>query len=749
MSSDKRLITFFLATFLSIYAIQFVMERTGLIPPPAPRKPPALVKTQAEKEKAKGKSDLPEKTLEVAKAKGEPKAEAIAAKGESAAKEKAKAKEPAVPLAEPSELILGSTQKTDEKGYQLELQLDQKGAGVLSVSSARFEAEFEEGKPKARPLQILKPDPLAPPSMALTLIPEGKSGAPSAPDSTELSATGIGLGGAGELPLDLNVWEVVRTDGRVVRPIKKAGTGVEGQEVTFRTSVDSLGVKLTKTFRLFKGEDGFECDLKLESPEKTHTLAYRLFGPHGIPIEGEWYTGTFRDAVIGTVEGSSTIVDTVSASEIVKNSKKGTPERFQKRPLKFAGVENQYFTSVLAPNPTPKDDSERWDAESTTVLLHDHPEDPQKSDIVVEVRSRPVQIGPNVAVTHAYRVFAGPKTVTALTPFGAEDLASYRKSNWIPFATFFSRAIITPMLDFTYGVTERVAALFGGKRGNYGVAIIMLTLIVRMAMFPLGRKQALAAKKMQDLQPHLKELQEKFKDDKEKQTKETWALYKRHGVNPVGGCLPALIQLPIFVGLWQALNNSVYLRHANFLWIDNLAAPDMLFRFPSTIPFLGDYFNLLPFLVVGLMLVQTQLFSPPATTPEAESQQKMMKYMMIFMGFMFYKVASGLGLYFITSSLWQIGERLLLPKITHTSAPTPEDRADDETDGGGGGGRGGLDGGGGGRGGNGAPAKPPGKLTKFWEKVLEEASKDTTHRNAAGDRDRDRDKSRARPGRKR
>ena len=197
-------------------------------------------------------------------------------------------------------------------------------------------------------------------------------------------------------------------------------------------------------------------------------------------------------------------------------------------------------------------------------------------------------------------------------------------------------------------------------------------------MFPLGRKQALMAKKMQDLQPYLKEIQEKYKDDKEQLTKETWALYKRHKANPIGGCLPALIQMPIFVGLWQALNNSVPLRHASFLYIKNLAAPDMLFRFPTELPFLGDYFNLLPFLVVSLMLVQTKLFSPPATTPEAEMQQKMMKYMMIFMAFMFYKVPSGLGIYFITSSLWSIGERLLLPKITK-STPVIEGRRREES----------------------------------------------------------------------
>src|SRR6185312_10413730 len=139
------------------------------------------------------------------------------------------------------------------------------------------------------------------------------------------------------------------------------------------------------------------------------------------------------------------------------------------------------------------------------------------------------------------------------------------------------------------------------------------------------------------------------------------------------------------------------------------------FPWPGGLPFLGDYFNLLPFGVVALMLVQTKLFSPPATTPEAEAQQKMMKYMMIFMAFMFYKVPSGLGIYFITSSLWQISERLLLPKVTHTPAPSSDDGKNPPGGGGGGGGNGR-----GGDNGPAAPPKPPGKFGKLWAQVLEE-----------------------------
>jgi YidC/Oxa1 family membrane protein insertase len=132
-----------------------------------------------------------------------------------------------------------------------------------------------------------------------------------------------------------------------------------------------------------------------------------------------------------------------------------------------------------------------------------------------------------------------------------------------------------------------------------------------------------------------------------------------------------MIQLPVFMGLWQTLNNSVALRQAPFLYIDNLAAPDALFRFPGTVPFLGDYFNLLPIVSVVLMWLQMKLFSPPPANEEAELQQKMFSVMMVFMSFMFYKVPSGLGLYFITSSLWAVCERLLLPKLVH-DLPAPE-----------------------------------------------------------------------------
>ena len=732
MSSEKRLIIFTVVTFVSILGVQYGMQALGLVPPtPPPKKlqaPVAQAKNEPGKADAKGADGKPDALAEVAKK------DAAAAADKD--KPKPELKLPKVKLFEPSELVMGSLEKGNP--YLMELRFEQKGGGVSSVSSSKYEGEFVDGKKKHRPLDLLKYDPLTPPSLAMTLRLPTKRGA--GVDSEAAAEVGIGVttpGGA-ELPLDGETWEVVAEPGKpVVQKAAKevAGKAVEGQQISFRTKVDDQGLVITKTFRLFPGEEGFEVSLTFESPEKKNSVVYKLLGPHGIPIEGEWYTGTFRDAVFGQVDGTTTKIVTLSAYDIAKRGREN-PERFQTQPLRFAGVENQYFAAVLEPVLKPQE--ERWDEEWTPVVLHDDVENRQKSDIGVELVSKPVGVGPNVPVTHTYRVFTGPKTVDALTPFGAEDLAAYRKSNWIPLAPFFARAIITPLLSATYNLTKMIAGLWGGKAGNYGVAIILMTMAVRLAMFPLGRKQAMAAKKMQDLQPYLKEIQEKFKDDKERQTKETWALWKRHGVNPAGGCWPALIQMPIFVGLWQALNNSVGLRHAPFLYIENLAAPDMLFKFPTEIPFLGNYFNVLPFVVVALMLVQTKLFSPPATTPEAEAQQKMMKYMMVFMAFMFYKVPSGLGIYFITSSLWQICERLLLPKVTSAPALKPDSGDLKELPDG-----------------SRVPPKPPGKFQKFMARVLEEAKNDKTYRNIVDeknkgseppDRNRDgRDKGKPRP----
>jgi YidC/Oxa1 family membrane protein insertase len=768
MSSEKRLVLTLILTIASVYGINELMVRTGLIPRPQAVEPaPEVAKADPAKEKAKdrakargaaglagaekSKGDLPDDVF----------APDLARTPAKEAEQGVAARKPAPKLARAAELVLGSDQDDSPSAYHLRLQLDQRGASVVEATSAEYDAEFNPDLPRNQGrqprLKLIEQDPTsdAPGSLALTVTSAAKAPRPAVVDGEDPTDEGPKV----EAALDLATWEVVRDkdNAPAVRAVTKTDPAtkakVEGQEIAFRTSTSNPSVEVTKIYRIWKGEDGFDVELRFASPLKDSKFTYRLFGPHGIPIEGDWYTSTFRDVFFGQVKENATSITTpVPSTEIVKARDDASANHVSTLPLKFAGVEDQYFTAFVQPWPIPRTQEDRREQDAGPVVFAEDAKAPQMSDVGVEIVSKPIVVGPNLGeVVHQYRVYAGPKLASALLPYEAEDLASYRKNQWIsiPFAATLAKNVIAPLLDKIYDLTQAVAHLFGWKNGNYGIAIILLTMTVRLIMFPLGRKQAMMAKKMQDLQPVLAEVKEKYKDDKEALTRETMAVWKRHKINPAAGCVPALIQMPIFVGLWQTLNNSVALRHSSFLYIRDLAAPDMLFKLPFTMPLLAaDYFNLLPFLVVALMLVQTKLFSPPPTTPEAEMNQKMMKYMMIFMAFMFYKVPSGLGLYFITSSTWQIGERLLLPKViaTHPNAAGEGGELGGDK----GKGPGGNDGAGPAGNANGGGAQ--GWLGKRLEKLLEEAAKDKTIRNASlpppppgRDRDRDRDRTRPKP----
>jgi YidC/Oxa1 family membrane protein insertase len=208
----------------------------------------------------------------------------------------------------------------------------------------------------------------------------------------------------------------------------------------------------------------------------------------------------------------------------------------------------------------------------------------------------------------------------------------------------------------------------------WGICIIILTVMVRGMMFPLSRKQAKTTLKMQELAPELKRLKEKFKDDRQAFAMAQMELFRKHGVNPLGTCWMLLLQMPIFMGLYFCLQESVMFRLAGFLWIENLAAPDMLVYWSQKIPlistpdsygsilYLGPFLNILPILAVSLMIYQQRKMMPPPTDDQQAMQMKIMKYMMIVFGLFFYKVAAGLCIYFIASSLWGFAERKWLPK---------------------------------------------------------------------------------------
>ena len=224
------------------------------------------------------------------------------------------------------------------------------------------------------------------------------------------------------------------------------------------------------------------------------------------------------------------------------------------------------------------------------------------------------------------------------------NVISNAKPEWsgiIYFGTFdFIAQLLLQLLGFFYGLVH-----------NWGLAIIILSIAVYFLLFPLSIKQMRSMKEMQLLQPKIEALRKELKDNPQRLNKEIMELYKEHKVNPLGGCLPLLLQMPIFFALYQALIRSVALRGAHFLWITDLSSPDKAFVLKNSIPFLGNQVNILPILMAIGMFVQ-QKFSMAKATGEAAQQQKMMSIVMpIMFGVIFYQMPSGLVLYWFVNSL--------------------------------------------------------------------------------------------------
>lgn len=252
------------------------------------------------------------------------------------------------------------------------------------------------------------------------------------------------------------------------------------------------------------------------------------------------------------------------------------------------------------------------------------------------------------ALTRNYTLFIGPKKLSLLRNMGNKMEAVME----FGFFSWFCELLL-PTLNFFHSLIP-----------NYGVAIILLTFLVRIIFWPLTHKSTLSMKKMQELQPKLKEIQTKFKDNPTKVQQETWACYKENKVNPLSSCLPMLVQIPVFIALFTVLRSAVELRYAPFLWMADLSEPENLFL--GMIPFIGAL-NILPILMAATMALQTYL-TPSAGDP---AQQKMMLVMMpVMMLFMFYSFPSALSLYWTVSQVLSIVQMLMMRrKVEHEQHP--------------------------------------------------------------------------------
>jgi len=563
-------------------------------------------------------------------------------------------------------ILLGS--KDPESGYFLSAELTTIGGSVTTIelNDERYKMLKKLDPTKPRPqlkvvgngfdaLSALKPlDPSLPQLTLQTAIPEIDAQFRKLNPNADLHRVN---------------WEIeaVDQDG----DNKNVNTGV-----TFRIESPDGRVAVRKKFWLAKvkpadGDSlsardhdpaGYELHFALtvenrgDAPETVH---YLLQGPVGLPLENEDNIRKYRDIKVGFLNDDGTVDYQIVRSSAIAGKKEAEVEELKPAPraFEYIGVDVQYFAALLFP------DADQLDSPNASYMEFARPQVVRKhvrkerSDISVRLNSYPVTLAPGKRVTHTYALYAGPKRTELLRPLKADAVLDF--STWFGIG-YVSKGMVW-LLTFLhkYGVP-------------YGIAIILMTLFVRGCMHPISKKQAAGTKKMKELQPQIAELKKKYGNEKEKMAKAQMELFAKNKYNPLAGCLPMFLQFPIFIGLYQSLRMSVDLRMAPFLWIDNLAAPDALFPLPFHVPIVGwTEFNLLPILTVILFVVQQKMFMPPAADEQSAMQQKMMNYMMIVFGFMFYRLPSGLCVYFIASSLWGMGERKLLDysKTPDPSAP--------------------------------------------------------------------------------
>lgn len=263
-----------------------------------------------------------------------------------------------------------------------------------------------------------------------------------------------------------------------------------------------------------------------------------------------------------------------------------------------------------------------------------------------------IKLNPNEEFSLNFHVFAGPQRVDILKEAGYNSVMAFSDWGWLD--------AIAKFIHMVMSLIHKVVPL-------WGACIILMALLIYGVTYPLTFKSLKSMRKMQTLQPKMAALKKKYEKNPEQMNKEVMELYKREGVNPLGGCLPMVFQMPIFIGIYQVIWRSFYFRGESFLWIADLSKPDHLFKLPFTIPFLGEYFNILPILVTGIMVVQQKMNATNMATADADqqAQQKMMATIFpLFLGVIFYNFSAGLNLYFVvfyilsTFTQWKIAQEV-------------------------------------------------------------------------------------------
>ena len=431
------------------------------------------------------------------------------------------------------------------------------------------------------------------------------------PDSPLLEM--VTAGTYGELPfvLDVSGKDITLSDAALPYIVEGVTAGEplfvlagDDRELVFRGSLAN-GASFTKTFT-FSGE-GYGIGLTVAVTQLPFTApALSLSWLEGSRSEGK---STYYD-----VYGPVALIGRTFEYENAWDWEAG--DAYGPGDIRWAGFTNSYFLAGMMPR----------DVETAQLFFRDE-------DETLETRLSTPWSGEAVS----YTLYLGPKDTDALN---AVDPAFDRAIDF-GWSHFIARPLVS-LLRFLYGLI-----------GNYGIAIILLTVLVKLVFFPLSNKSFKSMSAMKKLQPQMERLREQYKDDKQKLNQEMMELYKRYEVNPLGGCIPMIVQLPVFIGLYQGLLYAIELRQAPFFgWIEDLSQPDRLGAL--AIPFVDPPgIPVLTLLMGGSMVIQ-QMMMPTTGDP---IQQKMMLLMPVIFTVMFINFPAGLVLYWLINNVLSVAQQ--------------------------------------------------------------------------------------------
>ena len=431
-------------------------------------------------------------------------------------------------------------------------------------------------------------------------------------------------------------------------------------------------LKITKTYKIITGSYLMECNIAVENLiGSEQKVRFNISGPCGLGREA--IRAEMRKVVGGFRDSKDQVISVrLEKKHLIEGKNQLTKPGSD---FLWAAVTNKYFAAIVVPLPDEGKKYCDWINNKTGRFYN--PDGDQKANSGDETIGLDFKIATNTLAAagqansskkYNFQIYLGPKDKSLF-----DKNEQYRELGF--FQTIDFRMCCCPaglIKPLAFGILALMKWMYGFI-GNYGIVIIILVFLMRLAMHPITKKSQISMSKMSKLAPMAEEIKKKYANNKAEMNKQMMALYREQGASPVMGFLPMMVQMPIWIALWSAVYTGIELRGAPFLpfWITDLSMPDALWRFPSdiVIPLLGwkiESLNLLPIMMGVAFYLQQKLMPSQASAssnPQVAQQQKMMMIMMPLMfPIMLYKAPSGVNMYIMSSTFAGVFEQYVIRK---------------------------------------------------------------------------------------